>query len=303
MLDTNPHPLARRIEEALPHPIAARFHICAADEIPSTNTRLKEIAADAVSSGKPIVPTVLLARTQSGGRGRLGRTFHSPSGTGLYMSMLLTPTLQPKEALCLTTAAAAACAEAADAVRTDADIESRGIVGIKWVNDLYLGGKKICGILAEAALTPNADALSWAVIGIGINLLPPKEGFPAALADTAGTLLEANPTGDADDLLSRLAADILCRLIAYLDPAQKDTVLSIYRERSILDGRAVLVRPASSLGGEELPAQVLGIDDDFGLTVRYEDGREAVLSSGEVVLCDDGTAPTHQSSRASVHLL
>lgn len=298
---TESHPLAQRIKAALPQKLGAQFHVCAAEEITSTNTALKACAAQAVADNVPITPTVLLARRQSSGRGRMGRSFHSPSGTGLYMSILLVPTVPPAEALALTTAAAAATAEAADAIRAQ-NFQPDTPVGIKWVNDLYLEDKKICGILAEAALTPDASAMSWAVIGIGINLLPPKDGFPAELSGSAGTLLPSGCPVDADDILVALSADIVRRLIGYLDPAQTPTVLDIYRKRSVLDGRAVLVRPAGSLGGAEIPATVLGIDDSFGLRVRYEDGQEAVLSSGEVVLCDDCGIASAQTARASVHL-
>ena len=290
------HPLAQRITEQLPTDIRSVYRICAADEITSTNTVLKETAAAALRNGENIVPTVLLARRQSGGRGRMGRSFHSPDGTGLYMSILLTPDVRPCDAALLTTAAAVACADACDAVRGKTD----GTVGIKWVNDLYLDDKKICGILAEAALTPTADAFSWAVIGIGINLLPPTDGFPDEIANTACALFDTDHVTDTDALLSRLCADITVRLMHSLAPSQRNAVLDTYRRRSILDGRAVLVRPASSLGGAQIPATVTGISDDFGLCVRYENGEEAILSSGEVVLQDGGKSV--QSARASVHM-
>ncbi len=296
------HPLALRVRSSLPGTLAEQFCICAADEITSTNTVLKEYAAAAVTDGRPITPTVLLARKQTGGRGRLGRSFHSPDGTGLYMSILLVPTLPPTESLCLTTAAAAACAESADAIRHTAGVPLKNKIGIKWVNDLYLDEKKVCGILAEAALTPTMDALSWAVIGIGINLLPPINGFPDDLSQVAGTLFPANSPIDTDAVLANLCADIVCRLMTYLDSDKKSDILAVYRQRSILDGRAVLVRPAGSLGGDEIPATVCGIDDNFGLIVRYEDGLQAVLSSGEVVMCEDGGISAAQTSRASVHL-
>ncbi|MBO5671483.1 MAG: biotin--[acetyl-CoA-carboxylase] ligase, partial [Clostridia bacterium] len=182
------HPLAQAIAAQLPDSLRTVFRICAADEVTSTNTILKETAAAAIAEGTTIIPTVLLARRQSGGRGRMGRSFHSPDGTGLYMSVLLTPDIRPCDAALLTTAAAVACAEASDTARGNAD---EG-VGIKWVNDLYLHDRKFCGILAEAALTPTADAFSWAVIGIGINLLPPTGGFPDEIADTACALLDAD---------------------------------------------------------------------------------------------------------------
>ena len=303
MYDYESHPLAIRIRSRLSQILTEPLRVCAAEEVTSTNTLLKQYAASAVTNGHPIIPTVLLARKQSSGRGRLGRSFHSPDGTGLYMSILLTPAMPPAESLYLTTATAAACAEAADAIRCTMLGETQNRIGIKWVNDLYLNDKKICGILAEAALTPTADALSWAVIGIGINLLPPTGGFPEALTKTVGTLFPVDRPIDTDEFLAELCADIVRRLLLYLDPAKKPDVLAVYRERSVLDGRTVLVRPAGSLGGEEIPASVLGIDNNFGLIVQYEDGQKAILSSGEIVLRGDGDTAAAQTLRASVHLL
>ncbi|MBE6657649.1 MAG: biotin--[acetyl-CoA-carboxylase] ligase [Ruminococcaceae bacterium] len=300
MIHFPPHPLAAQIQRKLPADLRKHFAVCAAEEVTSTNTVLKQYAASAAADQKPIIPTLLLARSQSSGRGRMGRSFHSPGGTGLYMSVLLVPDMPPQKALRLTTAAAAACADAADALRGADTVARDGAVGIKWVNDLYLDGKKICGILAESALTPAGDALSWAVIGIGINILPPENGFPGSIAGTAGSLLPPGCTVDTDEVLTTLCADILVRLNAYLDPMASDDILAAYRRRSVLDGHAVLVRPAGSLGGAEIPATVLGIDEDFGLCVRYEDGTVAVLSSGEVLLHPQDN--TEQSARASVHL-
>ncbi len=300
---TETHPLALRTKAYLPPHLGDQLRVCAADEITSTNTVLKEYAVSALNNGTPICPTLLLARRQSHGRGRLGRTFHSPDGTGLYMSLLLTPTLPPAEALTLTTAAAAAAAEAAEDIRRRYVPAAQERIGIKWVNDLYLGNKKICGILAEAALSPRAETLSWAVIGIGVNLLPPQGGFPEDLTGVAGTMFSPDCLLDTDGVTAALCAGIVSRLMLYLDAAQRAVVLDIYRRRSVLDGRRVTVRPAGSLGGAEIPAVALGIDDSFGLRVRYEDGCEAVLSSGEVVLCEGQGIAAVQTARASVHLL
>lgn len=293
------HPLAEQIRSCLPPSLAARYTVCAAEETVSTNTDLKQYAAQACADGAAVAPTVLLARAQSGGRGRMGRSFLSPGGTGLYMSILLTPDMPAREALLLTTATAVACAEAAESLLTHTGASQAAPIGIKWVNDLYLHDKKICGILAEASLSSDSDTFAWAVIGIGINLAPPSGGFPKELSQTAGALLPYAPQ-DPSPLLCRLAAEILLRLDRYLSAAQKPYLLDAYRRRSVLDGRAVSVRPMGSLSDEALPAVVRGIDDDFGLQVVFEDGTETVLTSGEVLLSErDGT---QQSARPSVHL-
>ena len=222
------------------------------------------------------------------------------------MSVLLTPALAVSEALFLTTAAAAAALDAIDAVRTDgygADFSPiAGKTTVKWVNDIYLDDRKVCGILAEAALCPGTDRLAYAVVGIGVNVSVPADGFDASIADTAGALFvcDAENGGASDALLGSLAAEITDRLARYLETNDRAAVLRLYRERSLLHGREVLVRPTSSLGGAEYPARVTGIDDAFGLCVTYPDGTTDVLSSGEVVLQDG--CETVQSARASVRL-
>ncbi|MGM9625732.1 MAG: biotin--[acetyl-CoA-carboxylase] ligase [Eubacteriales bacterium] len=282
------------------------YHVTVKEEVTSTNTVLKTLAADNAPQG-----TVLIARKQTNGRGRLGRSFHSPVGTGLYMSVLVRPTLAAEDALFLTTSAAVACAEAIDAVRkTDCGTAS-GIepctgqrrAMIKWVNDIYLADpsdtpKKVCGILAEAALLPGTDRLSYAVIGIGINLLPPPDGYPEALSRIAGSLFSPDEAAYADGSL--LAASVLNNLLPALRNPLDRRFTDEYRARSLLDGRRVLVRAASSLGGAEVPAVVCGIDDRMGLCVRYDDGRTEILHSGEIVM--QGNDNAVQSGAASVHL-
>ena len=280
---------ADAIRAYLPSDCAGFFSVSVEDTLPSTNTALKAAAADGAPSG-----TVLIARRQSAGRGRLGRTFLSPQDTGLYMSVLFRPGLRAEDALFLTTCTAVACAEAIDAVRHAAGISSDP-AKIKWVNDIYLYDRKVCGILAEAALAPDGGTLSYAVIGMGINLLPPQDGFPPELAATAGAVFPHSDAVTADG--NFLAAEILRRLHAYLRAPADRTYLDAYRSRSLLDGREILVRPASSVGDTEIPAIALGIDDRAGLRVRYADDTEETLRSGEMVI--DNSV---QNTRASVHL-
>lgn len=287
------------------------YHILIEDELSSTNTVLKTMAASGAPAG-----TVLIARVQTAGRGRLGRVFHSPAGSGLYMSVLVRPDMAAGDALSLTTCAAVACADAADAVRA-----VFGCAGapaqIKWVNDIYVpdgdGAKKVCGILSEAALIPGGDRLAYAVIGMGMNLFPPPGGFPAELSHIAGALFSAEYAADAERFpcaehlscaeLLAMAAEILNRLYPMLLSPMAEQWRAEYRSRSLLDGKRVAVRPASSLGGDEIPALVLGIDETMGLRVRYDDGREEVLRSGEVVLRQEESGHTIQASAPSVHLL
>ncbi len=252
------------------------YRISVVDEIPSTNTALKLRAAEGEA---PLA--VLLARRQTGGRGRLGRAFFSPD-TGLYMSVLFRPTDLPiTQALSLTTMAAVAVTEALEACMPPDDGEE---IKIKWVNDLYLRDKKICGILTEAATDLETGCLSYAVLGIGINLLPPKDGFPRALADVAGALCNDAEGAHLDG--NRIAAEILTRLYAYAPLlSDADGIAELgrrYRARSLLDGRHVWVCKQSSLGGDSIAATALYVDENMGLCVRYDDGSEEILTSGEV---------------------
>ena len=146
--------------------------------VTSTNDIVKNAARAGAEEGFTVT-----ARCQTAGRGRMGRSFFSPDGTGLYISILLRPTFHPKDALMITTAAAVATARALEAAG------SRNI-GIKWVNDLLINGKKIAGILTESSLSMGADSLDFAVLGIGINLLSPSNGFPEEIKDIAGAVFD-----------------------------------------------------------------------------------------------------------------
>ena len=145
-----------------------------ADTIGSTNTELKKLAPQGIPGG-----TVLIAGEQVGGRGRMGRSFHSPKGTGVYLSMLIRPDCRPDQIMHLTCAAAAAMVEAIE--------EAAGFrPSIKWTNDLVYGRQKLGGILTELGL--GAQGLDYAIIGIGINCLQEKEDFPQELQDMAASL-------------------------------------------------------------------------------------------------------------------
>ena len=266
--------------ERMPSDAAAFFRVRTEESLPSTNAALKEQARLGEPAG-----AVLIAGEQSAGVGRLGRSFFSPSGTGLYLSVLLRPALSPEEVRFLTPCAAVAAAESIEAVCPGCDAR------VKWVNDIYLRKKKVCGILTEASFAQENGSLSlaWAVIGFGVDLCPPAGGFPDALSRVAGTVFDTAPETDPRPVL---AAALLTRLYAALASFSAHGFVPEYRRRSLLDGRRVLVRRESVLAKEEIPATALGITEDCGLSVRFDDGHTEVLSSGEVA-----------QSCHSVHLL
>lgn len=225
----------------------------------STNT----VAADAARAGEP-AGLVVTAESQSAGRGRRGRSFFSPGGTGLYMSILLRPELSPERAVLLTAAAAVAVCRALEGIGEKPSI--------KWVNDVYLRGKKVCGILTEASLSAGGAALDYAVVGMGLNVTPPPGGFPAELVDVAGAVSPEPREG----LREELAEAILKAFAALAD--DPESCVSAYAERVTPPGTRVDV--ISSHGTRS--AVVLGTDEKCRLLVRYDDGSEEALNSGEI---------------------
>lgn len=227
--------------------------------IDSTNRALKERAAEGADEG-----LVLLADRQTAGRGRLGRSFFSPGGCGLYFSVLLRP--KNADALKITVAAGVAVADAVEKV-FGIDLK------IKWVNDLYRKDHKVCGILAEGAA--GEKGLEWCVLGIGVNVYAPEEGF-GELEGIAGALQEKQDT----DRRAELAAEILNCFFAYYEKLSDPQILTEYRRRSYLQGKNV----TAHRGEEVFEGTVVGIGDGAELLLQRKDGTILSLTSGEVRL-------------------
>lgn len=238
--------------------------------VSSTNTLLRERAGSGAPEG-----CLVLANEQTGGRGRCGRDFFSPSETGIYMSLLLRPeNCMAEQALQITTMAAVAVCEAIDDV---SDTEEKA--QIKWVNDIYLHAKKVCGILTEGSLSLENGMLEYAVLGLGINIYPPKQNFPVELENLAGTLFQSQK----DDVKNRLAAQFLNRFYDYYTCFSSLNYIEEYRRRSLVIGKQVLLQSAR----QSKTGVVLDIDDQCRLLVRYEDGTEEACSSGEICVKGD----------------
>jgi BirA family biotin operon repressor/biotin-[acetyl-CoA-carboxylase] ligase len=243
---------------------ASRFSVTVRDSMPSTNTYLKGQAGHGAPEG-----AVIVAREQTGGRGRQGRSFFSPSGTGVYFSLLLRPKLKAEEATLVTSAAAVAVSEALEAV---AGVQTQ----IKWVNDVYIAGKKVCGILTEGAFDMESGGMDYIVLGIGINLTPPEGGFPEDIRQRAASVFGVS--GTPAGMKSRIIAEVLRRFMRYYDKLADKEYLARYRDRLFILGMEVSV-----INGEETwHARAVSLDDDFRLLVRYDSGETAALSSGEV---------------------
>lgn len=232
------------------------------DELDSTNSYAKRLANEAAVTA----PVLILARHQTAGRGRLGRSFYSPADTGLYMSLLY-PTSDPlSHAVGVTGAAAVAVCRAVEALTGKHP-------AIKWVNDVYLNGCKICGILTEA-VTPPREHTVYMIVGIGINLT--TRDFPDGLrapADSLSSPLEAPPDPNA------LAAAITDRLLTLIqnDPYAPDAVED-YRARLLWKG----ARVTCTQGHTAFEATVEGVADGYTLQVRRDDGSTVILDSGEI---------------------
>lgn len=241
---------------------ATDFQLDVRQSVTSTNTVAKELAAKGAQEG-----TVIIAREQTEGRGRMGRFFYSPGSSGIYFTIILRPKLNLEDALLITTATAVAVAQA---IETIAGVTA----SIKWVNDIYIGDRKVCGILTEASLNFENGGLEYAVVGIGINI--ETKDFPEDISNKAGSLFSDKP-GDKP-ITSMLVAEVLNNLAACIDSLNDKRYLDEYRKRSFLIGKDILVLK----GSKEIPAKAIDIDNKACLVVEYEDHTKEALISGEV---------------------
>jgi len=238
-----------------------RFDVSVFGEVDSTNTVVKDMAE---RGGREW--SVVVAEKQSAGRGRLGRTFLSPRGTGVYFSLLLRPRLPVEQTLKITVAAAVAA-------RRSIEKNSGKRAEIKWVNDIYVGGRKVCGILTEASIDAELSSLRYAVVGVGINISEPQGGFDGEIKNVAGAISET-ATGS---LRARVIADFLCEF-AHIYDAGLEGCIDEYRSCQYLDGKDIIVLQ----GDEKKSAKALFVDENCRLFVRFDDGTEDSLGSGEV---------------------
>ena len=231
---------------------------CVFEELPSTNAVLKEYA----KQGAPAWTSVVAA-AQSAGRGRGEHTFYSPAGTGVYFSILLRPAHGFSPADITATAAVAAC----EAIEALADVKAQ----IKWLNDIYINGKKVAGILAECFFEGDAPVV---ILGVGVNLLPPKGGFPEEIAARAGAVMQ---NSRARFLRERMVIGFFQRLEKRL--RNTAGTYAAYRQRLFVLGKQVVLEGRRATVRDLLP--------DFRLELEFEDGGTRRLDSGEISLPDD----------------
>ena len=229
------------------------------ESIGSTNEEAKIKAAEGAGHG-----TVIIAEAQTAGRGRYGRTFFSPSESGLYMSVIIRPT-SLSDGVMYTVAAAVALRRVIGRYQPDACI--------KWVNDVYIKERKVCGILCEAVSDLESGQLSAVICGIGVNLTSPEGDFPTDIKDKAGYI--------SDEPLSRgeFAAQVAETLLEALS-LDSQSLIREYDEHMMLKGREIYY----SINGEMRSGRVIGVDSSGGLMITNMTGEREILRSGEVQL-------------------
>ena len=250
---------AEKIKEKLKNP---NQNIIVLDCVDSTNTCLKSPQFADADEG-----TTVIAGKQTCGRGRFERRFYSPENSGIYMSILLKPLLPACEAVLITALAAVAVCEAIEAL-------SQSKAEIKWVNDVLINRKKVCGILPEATLDIESGKLKRVILGIGINAYTPKDGFDSEIRDIAGAVFE----NERENLRNCLAAEIINRFFEHYTHLEQKTFLSSYIARSCVTGKQITVLS----GDSRRDAVAIEIDENCRLLVEYSDSRREYLSSGEI---------------------
>ena len=242
--------------------LSSVFSIEVRKEVDSTNQILKD--------EKGMEGRVIVAERQDAGKGRMGRTFYSPRGSGIYFSLLLRPKIQMQDAVLITAAAAVAVCEAIEKVSGK---DSK----IKWVNDIYVDGRKVCGILTEAAMDLETGGLEYAVLGIGMNIKEPPEGFPEALKEIAGPLFQQDEY--PVDIKNKLVAAVLTQFWTRYLELRKKKFLEGYRYRSMVTRTDIWIHRGD---GSREKANAVEIDDQCRLVVIKENGQREALLSGEV---------------------
>ena len=245
--------------------------------VDSTNNVLKLIAATEAQSAKR-QPLVCISEEQTAGKGRRGRSFFSPKNTGIYISFLLYPDVPISEASMYTTIAATAEAKAIEKV-------SGFPVDIKWVNDIWMRGKKVSGILTEASTSIEDGSLEYVVVGIGINLYEPEGGFPDEIKSIAGSVFTDN--APIENLRNNIASELIIQFMKYYEKGiDNSDFLNDYEKRCFVIGKDVeLTSPdhnSLNKDGSNPVVHVLGINNKCHLHVRFADGHEEYLSGGEI---------------------
>ena len=251
-------------EDGIKKYIKSSHKIIVFDDITSTNDELKRLAAEGAKEG-----TVVVSDHQSSGKGRRGRSFFSPKYSGIYMSLLFRPDERKTADIIKLTSYAAVAVSCA--ISDVCEVET----GIKWVNDIYIGDKKICGILAEA-VTDSPETIGTVIVGIGINVYEPPD-IPDDIKDIAGYIYPLNIR--INDIRNRIVAAVIDNLYSYYNSSDDHEIMNCYRTRSIVLGRRIAYGP-----NLEHTGLAKSIDDSGALIVEGPQKEEVTLRTGEISL-------------------
>ena len=243
------------------HPWAQRITVC--QSVDSTNRMARQLAAQGAPSG-----TCVIADRQTAGRGRRGRSFYSPPGEGLYMSVVLRPRALPEDIMNLTALVAVGACDAVEAVCGERP-------GIKWTNDLVFGTKKLAGILTELSVIAETREVEYVVVGVGVNCAQTQ--FPADIQDVATSILLATGRRVARSCLAAALLRAFARLDAQLPGACEEDMVRFRTGCVTLGKRVTILR-----GDTAREAFAEDIAPDGALIVRYDDGTREHIASGEV---------------------
>ena len=232
------------------------------ETVNSTNSYAKDLTINGGKHG-----TVVIANHQTSGRGRLGRDFFSPKDSGLYMSLVIRPDKICIAPSLLTVAAGVSVCRAITSL-TDETPQ------IKWVNDIFLNSKKICGILAESGTSSSSSALDYTIVGIGLNVSTAPELFPGKLSDIAGSLFSKNISR------SKIAAEIINEFEKIILSDNVETLIEEYKRYSLILGKKI----SFTKNGETFTGIAVDINIEGNLVVGFENGETLALKSGEVSL-------------------
>lgn len=267
-------------------PALAGNHTECFKTIDSTNTYAKRILSEAgnlrdaagelTTAGKLYHNSVYVAESQTAGRGRLGRTFYSPSKTGVYLSVIYAPKggiVQPAKLTAFSAVAVCRAIKKLYGLTTD----------IKWINDIYYNGKKLSGILTEGITNFETGQIEAAIVGIGINVADNPEVFPAEVAKIAGSITGSGSCGQSFVSRCQLAAQVAGEVLSIFGE-ESSAVMNEYKTASFLIGQTIQVHPVIGDDKSVYEAKAVDIDENAGLVVELEDGSRKTLSSGEVSL-------------------
>ncbi len=232
------------------------------ESVDSTNTYCKRIIND-----KTIHQTLVVANTQTSGKGRMGRTFFSPKNTGIYMSLILDCESMPLPTNLLTIAAGVAVCRTLKTL-------CNSVASIKWVNDIFIDGKKVCGILAESIADHKTSHLKYIILGIGINISTPDNIFPEYLNSIAGSIFPG------DISRNKIIAQIVTELSDLYMDNDPDNLVNEYKSYSLVLGKKINF----TLNGKNHTGIATDINNDGNLVVQSDNKKIVILKSGEVSL-------------------